>query len=356
MQWHHARNSLADLRKVLTYTCDERLLRPDLKSKFVQLQASERTFSFVKAHPPHGLAGSWLRRVAGMLMTNTDANTLLNMYQMHVLDTEQVRQLLTGRSHALDAPPADAVSEQGRRERGGPSSTGSDAADSPEASEGGGGTQAGGGAADTLGRLLDVGAGDGCCTAKLAPLFHSVSCTEVSRPASWRLRQRGFDAHLTADLDHFDAGAFDVISCLNVLDRCTHPRALLASLHRLATRAPLPPAEPGTAEGHERQAGGREERGVARVLLAVVLPYRAMVEAGAMGSVVRQSQDLDLDWDSPSWEESVNALVQKALEPAGFRVTSFSRVPYICQGDLGKPLYTLDDVVFVMEPCGAEAV
>lgn len=44
--------------QVLTYTCDERLLRPDLKSKFVQLQASERTFSFVKAHPPHGLAGS----------------------------------------------------------------------------------------------------------------------------------------------------------------------------------------------------------------------------------------------------------------------------------------------------------
>ena len=45
--------------QILTYTCDEKLLRSDLKSKFVQLQASEQTFAFIKAHPPHGLAGSY---------------------------------------------------------------------------------------------------------------------------------------------------------------------------------------------------------------------------------------------------------------------------------------------------------
>ena len=35
---------------------------------------------------------------------------------------------------------------------------------------------------------------------------------QVSRPASWRLRQRGFEAHLTADLDCFEPGQSTFLS------------------------------------------------------------------------------------------------------------------------------------------------
>ena len=61
-----------------------------------------------------------------------------------------------------------------------------------------------------------------------------------------------------------------------------------------------------------------------------------MVEAGPMGKVVRQAEDLDLESKS-SWEESVNTLVSEVLEPAGFSVTAIARVQYLCQGDIGRP-------------------
>jgi 2-polyprenyl-3-methyl-5-hydroxy-6-metoxy-1,4-benzoquinol methylase len=79
-----------------------------------------------------------------MFMSNTDANSLLKMYRMHVVDTEQARELLCRR---------DRVSLQSNSSR-------------------------------PFKRLLDVGAGDGTCTTQLAPLFESVTCTEVRSRSS----------------------------------------------------------------------------------------------------------------------------------------------------------------------------
>lgn len=74
------------------------------------------------------------------------------------------------------------------------------------------------------GKLLDIGAGDGNVTKELAPLFSSVCTTEMSSHMIGRLQQRGFDARLTTDPDVFASDApFDVVSCLNVLDRCSRP-------------------------------------------------------------------------------------------------------------------------------------
>ena len=43
-----------------------------------------------------------------------------------------------------------------------------------------------------LGRLLDVGAGDGQVTKQLAPLFREVFATEMSPSMRWRLKSAGF--------------------------------------------------------------------------------------------------------------------------------------------------------------------
>lgn len=50
-----------------------------------------------------------------------------------------------------------------------------------------------------------------------------------------------------------------------------------------------------------------------------------------------------------TWEEQVQHLVQEVFQPAGFQVRSFSRVPYLCEGDATQPFYHLDDALFVLE-------
>ena len=63
----------------------------DTRCKTCERRINYRTEAFTWRHGRR----SWVRRVAGMVMSNTDANTLLHMYQMHVLDTDQVRSHLT---------------------------------------------------------------------------------------------------------------------------------------------------------------------------------------------------------------------------------------------------------------------
>jgi len=49
-----------------------------------------------------------------------------------------------------------------------------------------------------------------------------------------------------------------------------------------------------------------------------------------------------------SWEESVNAMASRVLIPAGFQVDALARVPYLSHGDNRRPLYSLDDAIFVL--------
>lgn len=50
-----------------------------------------------------------------------------------------------------------------------------------------------------------------------------------------------------------------------------------------------------------------------------------------------------------SWEEQVQSLVSDVFEPSGFTVELFTRVPYLCEGDLYKDFYILDDALFVLK-------
>lgn len=50
-----------------------------------------------------------------------------------------------------------------------------------------------------------------------------------------------------------------------------------------------------------------------------------------------------------TWEEQVNSLVKDVFEPCGFTVEHFTRVPYLCEGDLYQDYYMLDDALFVLK-------
>ena len=50
-----------------------------------------------------------------------------------------------------------------------------------------------------------------------------------------------------------------------------------------------------------------------------------------------------------SWEEQVQSLVKDVFEPSGFTVELFTRVPYLCEGDLYQDFFVLDDALFVLK-------
>lgn len=54
--------------------------------------------------------------------------------------------------------------------------------------------------------------------------------------------------------------------------------------------------------------------------------------------------------EGTTFEEQVESLVRTVFEPAGFRLQTFTRVPYLCEGDLEHSFYYLDDAVFVLAP------
>lgn len=96
-----------------------------------------------------------------LFCSRTDTNAFLGRGQMFVLSTEQLRQLLE----------TDFVG----------------------------------------GDMLDIGAGDGNTTCKLAPLFDAVFTTEVSDPMTRVLNQRGLNCTKSADLSVFEEHQFRFI-------------------------------------------------------------------------------------------------------------------------------------------------
>jgi SAM-dependent methyltransferase len=181
------------------YDCDRARLPASLAGAFVTLAPDDATRAFL-ARAPHGRAATFARRVLGAVLSDYDANALLDFYPLHLLSTAQWRALL------------------------GPTARGA---------------------------LLDVGAGAGDVTAQLAPLFEAVTATETSRGMARRLRARGYACHaldLAESALPGDAAArFDVVALLNVLDRAPRPltlleraRALVAPGGRLVVAVPLP--------------------------------------------------------------------------------------------------------------------
>jgi SAM-dependent methyltransferase len=268
--------NLSALQQSLVYSCNTAKLHPAIRPCFVELSANLKTLDFLRHNQPHTTFKCWMRSVLGIFLSNTNANTLLDMYKMHVLDTANARRL-------LDIPLGD-----------------------------------------TLGSLLDIGAGDGNVTKELCPLFREVLATEASYWCTYRLKEKGIPCNQLDDISKLPAAVYDVVSCLNVLDRCSHPLSLLREIRRRL----------------------RPESG--RALLAVVLPFRPFVEVGSLGRTQPPAEALGMD-PLAGWEESVNRLATEALGPAGLEVVRVARVPYLCQGDMDTPYYSLDDAVFVLK-------
>lgn len=279
----------------LKYDCHIKTLdkEPSLNGKFLRVGLDSHTRIFLEecldqfASVTHSVR-FWLKPALSLVYSHTDLNGLLNTGQMSIISTNQLRILFAN-----------------------------------ELARGGG----------QLGRLLDVGAGCGRITSLLAPLFSSVTATEVSPVMVAKLKALGFHAVQAEDLDEIqDQEGFDVVSILNVIDRCDKPVSLLQSV-RKKLKGPC-----------------------SRVILATPLPLRPSVETKK--GWVKPSQDIVdrsrcIPCEAPAccmWEMCVQQITTDYFLPNGFIVQSVSRLPYLSQGDRTRPYYVLDDAVFVLAP------
>ncbi|KAI9917568.1 hypothetical protein PsorP6_013088 [Peronosclerospora sorghi] len=298
-----------DFGPSLEYGVNKSLFDSALHSAFVQLDCDEETRVFLDTCTGGSLWDSLSSTVLGCFYSLTDANGILGRTmlsalvslngifltyvlrfmcvggQMFVLSRAQVQRLL----HR----------EQPVKNYGGSS-------------------------------LLDIGAGDGNVTASLASLVDNVTTTEVSAPMVAHLSARGYNSVQTCDLQHEFVQSrkpYTIISLLNVLDRADKP---LTMLHEI--REMLDP-----------------EHGL--FLLAVVLPFSAFVEVGTQRMVPTETLPMrgGLCAEGASFEVAASLLLRNVLRPAGFKLRHFSRVPYLCRGDLQQPYYVLSDAIFVLE-------
>lgn len=253
-----------------------------------ELHADDETQAFLASCRPNWCT-SVLAQMLRSFFSVTDTNGLLGRGQMFVLSASQFRGLL--------AEPLAEAREAGVSHL----------------------------------RLLDVGAGDGEVTSLAAPLFDSVTATEVSWAMARRLRSRGYavvEAPALTPANFPEPGTFDVVSLLNLLDRCDHAADVLRGAIRLA--------RPGTG----------------RILVAVVLPFCEFVEEGAVRRAPRGPLPLRgaRCGDAASFEASLSALITRVFWPLGLYVEALSRVPYLCRGDLKRPYYVLSDAILLLRP------
>lgn len=257
------------------FDCDRNALPRELHQRFHELELGAESRAYIDGAltQRHGRLLTALHRALAGHLSDFDVNGLLRMYPMHLLGTSQWRALVG------ESP--------GRRH-------------------------------------LDVGAGSGDVTVTLSPLSGEVFTTEMSWAMAKRLRERGFVCHR---VDVASTGVpdppYDLITCLNVIDRCERPRTLLAQL-----RDALSP------DG--------------RLVVATPLPLNAFFYDG--GTTRTPAERLAVE--AQRWEGAVVQLIERVMLPLGLSVETLSRAPYLSGGDSQQPLYSLDDVVLVCRRAG----
>ena len=163
-------------------------------------------------------------------------------------------------------------------------------------------------------RVIDLGAGDGKVSEKLANAlslpFSELKVTDTQSQIRKRLKQRGFSIQ---DTDNWHVGQkFDLISMMNLLDRCEKPKTMLRQAHASLD-----------TDG--------------RLLVASVVPFRQSVEW-------RRNRIADEYFStnrSTSWEAQCEQVAKELVEVEGFQLEYYSKVPYLSEGDVKKPFYVL---------------
>ncbi len=117
---------------------------------------------------------------------------------------------------------------------------------------------------------------------------------------------------------------FDAISCLNLFDRCDKPLSLLNQI-----KMALKP------NGY--------------LIVALVLPFKPYVEYNP-GNKPTEQLPFTTNWNSCGnsvVSDQIFILIEHVFKPVGFELVKFSRLPYLCEGNLSQSYFYLMDYLFV---------
>lgn len=172
-------------------------------------------------------------------------------------------------------------------------------------------------------RLLDLGAGDGKVTEVMAQYFRETHATEMS-PVMKRLLCKKNYKVLDVERWYDESGSYDMISCLNLLDRCEKPASIISQM-----KTKLKPN--------------------GRILLALVLPFSQYVETTSTSGNASHKPVESLNITGSTFEEQLLSLNKNLLTVHGLEIVKWTRLPYLCEGDLDLSFYWLHDVVMVLK-------
>lgn len=167
------------------------------------------------------------------------------------------------------------------------------------------------------GALVDVGAGDGEVSKRFAHIFPKNYATEISASMRKTLTSKGF--RILDSETWWNYRQFDCICMLNLLDRCNKPKTML-----LQARDAL------------------AENGV--LMLALVLPYKPYVEVTA-----DHKPEERLPIEGSDFEGQLTTFVKFMENEIGLELVSWTRAPYLCEGDFSQAYYWLDDSIYVFK-------
>ncbi|KAH8237386.1 hypothetical protein KR038_010811 [Drosophila bunnanda] len=172
--------------------------------------------------------------------------------------------------------------------------------------------------------ILDIGAGDGEISLRVAntvaELSGSAGLRVFATEASWTMRERLKKLNFNVINEIGGLQNVELILCLNVLDRCFDSFKLLEDIH--VALAPN-----------------------GRAVVALVLPYMHYVETNTSHLPLRPL--LEGTGRQTSFEEEASRFME-LLENCGFRVESWTKAPYLCEGDLHQSFYWLIDLIVVI--------
>ena len=165
-------------------------------------------------------------------------------------------------------------------------------------------------------KMIDLGAGDGNVTIKFSDYFKHIYATETSKPMRKLLKAKNIKV---LPIEKWGSKhKYDFISCLNLLDRCENPQDIIKEMKK-----------------------SLKPNGM--ILIALVLPFKPFVEVRNS----RQPNQL-LSLEGSTFIEQAQSFV-KLMTSLGFKLESWTRLPYLCEGDLVHSVYYLDDAVFLFK-------
>jgi len=256
---------------MLNYTIKKLLIPEEIREKFVQYGPNAEILAFIDEcrKNPHSKRQLLWSRILSFFFPDYEVHGMLRLYPMHLLSSKQWLELASGFHN----------------------------------------------------KLLDIGAGQGFVTEKARSVFKEIFTTETSSSMAKNLRKLGFVCfEQDFGVESPEQGnTYDVISILNVLDRCDYPLSMLKNATDVLK-----------IDG--------------RLIIATPLPLHHYVR---MSGNSRKPREILPQTESTVWEECFSHFYENVIKQNGLEIITWTRLPYLWKNGELLCFAGLDDAVVV---------